>query len=62
MKTTDDNRIERLAQNVAKLASELLKQSAILEKKTKALRLRINVDLKELATEQSPRIESAFTS
>ena len=25
MKTTDDNRIERLAQNVAKLASELLK-------------------------------------
>ena len=31
------------------------RQSAILEKKTKALRLRINVDLKELATEQSPK-------
>jgi|GEM_PF-3078279 len=59
-KTSDSDRMTRLTNNITKLLSELLKHSVTLEKKTKPLRLKINVDLKALIKETPPKDRKAL--
>ena len=51
MQTTNTPRIKRTAANVAQLLSDLLRESADFEKRSRKLRLKINVDLKALVKE-----------
>jgi hypothetical protein len=55
MQDRETERLERLSANVAKLLSQLLKQSLALEKRSQALRRRINVDLRALAKALPPK-------
>ena len=55
MRDRQAERLERLSTNVAKLLSQFLKQSSTLEKRSRILRRRINVDLRALARQLPPR-------